>query len=298
MNEIIAKENVNIEDMIYEIRGKQVMLDFDLARLYQCTNGTKDINKAVKRNINKFPDDFYFQLTVSECEQVSRFQNGTLKNQRGYNIKYLYHAFTEQGVAMLASVLKTNVAERISIDIMRAFVAMHKYISNEYLEQRYMQNMLIRHDNDIKLLQESFKKFEEKKTTNEIYFNGQIYDAYSKIIDILNTAKKEIIIIDGYTDKSLLDIIRKIKTNVIIITKNKTKITKLDLEKYNKQYHNLKIIYNETLHDRYFIIDKNTIYHLGASINYAGSRTFSINLLEDKLVKDALIKNILKIING
>ncbi len=172
MNSIIINEELNIEDMIYKVRGKQVMLDFDLAKLYKCANGTKDINKAVKRNINRFPEDFYFKLTLSECEELSRFQNGTLKVQRGYNIKYLYHAFTEQGVAMLASVLKTSVAETVSVDIMRAFVNMKKYISNSYLEQTYMKNMLLKHDNDIKLLQESFKKFDEKKITNEIYFNG------------------------------------------------------------------------------------------------------------------------------
>ena len=298
MNEIVIKENINIEDMIYKIRGKQVMLDFDLAKLYQCTNGTKDINKAVKRNINKFPNDFYFQLTISECEQVSRFQNGTLKNQRGYNIKYLYHAFTEQGVAMLASVLKTNVAETVSINIMRAFVAMHKYISNEYIEQRYMQNMLIKHDNDIKLLQESFEKFEEKQSVNEIYFHGKIYDAYSRIVDILNSAKREIIIIDGYSDKTTLDIISNSKVQTILITKKKSNLKLIDINKYHKQYHNLKIIYNETFHDRYIIIDNKTFYHLGASINYAGSKTFGVNILADTSVKKALISDIKKIING
>ena len=218
MNNLIIKNDVNIENMIYEVRGKQVMLDSDLAILYKCTNGTKDINKAVKRNIERFPDDFYFQLTRNEYYDILRFQSGTLELEQGKYSKYLPYAFTEQGISMLSGVLHTSVAITVSIDIIRTFVAMHKYISNNYLEQKYMQNMLLKHDSEIKLLQESFRKFDEKKTVNEIYFNGQIYDAYSKIIDILMSAKNEVIIIDGYTDKSTLDIIRRINVNVLLIT--------------------------------------------------------------------------------
>ena len=296
MNNLIIKNDVNIENMIYEVRGKQVMLDSDLAILYKCTNGTKDINKAVKRNIERFPDDFYFQLTRNEYYDILRFQSGTLELEQGKYSKYLPYAFTEQGISMLSGVLHTSVAITVSIDIIRTFVAMHKYISNNYLEQKYMQNMLLKHDSEIKLLQESFRKFDEKKTVNEIYFNGQIYDAYSKIIDILMSAKKEVIIIDGYTDKSTLDIIRRINVNVLLITKEKSKIKDEDLAIYNKQYHNLTIIYNETFHDRYFIIDKEIIYHCGASINHAGLRTFSINVIQDKIVKNVLIKNVNNII--
>ena len=296
MNNLIIKNDVNIENMIYEVRGKQVMLDSDLAILYKCTNGTKDINKAVKRNIERFPDDFYFQLTRNEYYDILRFQSGTLELEQGKYSKYLPYAFTEQGISMLSGVLHTSVAITVSIDIIRTFVAMHKYISNNYLEQKYMQNMLLKHDSEIKLLQESFRKFDEKKTVNEIYFNGQIYDAYSKIIDILMSAKNEVIIIDGYTDKSTLDIIRRINVNVLLITKEKSKIKDEDLAIYNKQYHNLTIIYNETFHDRYFIIDKEIIYHCGTSINHAGSRTFSINVIQDKIVKNVLIKNVDNII--
>lgn len=296
MNNLIIKNDVNIENMIYEVRGKQVMLDSDLAILYKCTNGTKDINKAVKRNIERFPDDFYFQLTRNEYYDILRFQSGTLELEQGKYSKYLPYAFTEQGISMLSGVLHTSVAITVSIDIIRTFVAMHKYISNNYLEQKYMQNMLLKHDSEIKLLQESFRKFDEKKTVNEIYFNGQIYDAYSKIIDILMSAKNEVIIIDGYTDKSTLDIIRRINVNVLLITKEKSKIKDEDLAIYNKQYHNLTIIYNETFHDRYFIIDKEIIYHCGASINHAGLRTFSINVIQDKIVKNVLIKNVNNII--
>ena len=290
--------------MIYEIRGKQVMLDSDLAKLYKCSNGTKDINKAVKRNIERFPEDFYFRITEIEYLKYSRFQNGTLNksgNKRGSNLKYLPYAFTEQGVAMLSSVLKTKVASNISINIMRAFVSMRKYISTNLIEQKFINNMVLEHNenfkivyNDIKLLQQSFDKLEEKRLVNEIYFNGQIYDAYSKIVDILSESKKELIIIDGYADKTTLDIIKNIKCIVILIVKTNSRLSTLDIDKYNNQYHNLKIIYNNNYHDRYFIIDKSIIYHCGTSINYAGSKTFSINILEDKVVKDNLIKDIIK----
>ena len=230
MQELIINDK-KIEDMIYEVRGKQVMLDSDLAKLYNCTNGTKDINKAVKRNIDRFPVDFYFKLSEDEYKIYSRFQNGTLNksgNKRGYNIKYLPYAFTEQGVAMLASVLRTEVAVETSINIMRAFIVMRKYMPINLLEQQNINNLLLRHDEDIKNIKEdvkllhiSFEKFEEKKVINEIYFNGQIYDAYSKIKDILNEAKEDLVIIDGYVDKSILDMIKDVKDTVRIITKTK-----------------------------------------------------------------------------
>ena len=297
MNEIMIKENINIEDMIYEIRGKQVMLDSDLAMLYCCKNGTKEINQAVTRNKEKFPERFSWVLDDNE-ENIFWSQFVTKKiEKRGGRYKNP-RVFTEQGVAMLATILKSEIAIKVSIRIMDAFVAMHKYISNEYIEQKYMQNMLIKHDNDIKLLQESFEKLEEKQKVNEIYFHGKIYDAYSRIVDILKSAKKEVIIIDGYSDKTTLDIISNSKVKTILITKKKSNLKQIDINKYHKQYHNLKIIYNETFHDRYIIIDNKTFYHLGASINYAGSKTFGVNILADTSVKKALISDIKKIING
>jgi len=290
MNQLIDKEQMKIEDMIYEFRGKQVMLDRDLAKLYQCANGTKDINKAVKRNIERFPDDFYFQLTERE-KQLLRFQNGTTNMSRS-----LPHAFTEQGVAMLSSVLKSDVASNVSVNIMRAFVLMRKYISTNLLEQKYINNQVMKNTEDIKLLQDSFSKFESNKKVNEIYFNGQIYDAYSKIVDILNEAKEELIIVDGYADKYTLDLIKNINVKVILIVKTKTLLKEIDVDKYNSQYNNLKIVYDDTFHDRYFIIDKNEVYHCGTSLNRIGTKTFSINILEDEIVKQSLIERINKMI--
>ena len=290
MNELVIKD-INVEDMIYEIRGKYVMLDSDLAKLYQCKNGTKDINKAVKRNSDRFPIDFYFKLTSKELDNL-RFQIGTSRKENNHGgRRYIPYVFTEQGIAMLSSVLKTNVASKTSISIMRAFVKMKKYISNDLIEQKFINNMVLEHDSEIKLLQESFDKFEDKRKVNEIYFNGQIFDSYYKIMEIFKSSKKELIIIDRYVDITVLDMIKNLKCRVLLIT-NKNRLTKLDIEKYNKQYNNLKVKFNDTFHDRYFIIDKSIIYHSGTSINHAGSRTFSINILEDDIVKNSLIKKI------
>ena len=294
MSNLVSKNEEKIENLIYEIRGKQVMLDSDLARLYKCTNGTKDINKAVKRNLERFPERFMFQLTNTEY-QTLKFQNGTssIKGGRRYNP----YVFTEQGVAMLSAILRSEIAVEISIKIMDAFVAMRKYISNDLMDQKYINNMVLAHDNQIKLLQKSFTKFEEKEKVNEIYFDGQIYDAYSKILDIFKCAKKELIIIDNYADSTILDIIKRLNIKVIIITKKNNLLTEQDLEKYNKQYHNLIVKYNSSFHDRYFILDKSVVYHCGASINRIGYKTFSITLINDKSVIDALISRVNQITN-
>ena len=295
MNEVINKDYINIENLIYEVRGVQVMLDSDLAKLYGCVNGTKTINQAVKRNVDKFPDDFYFQLTKNEFFNL-KSQLGTSSWNDYGGIRKLPYVFTEQGVAMLATIIKTKVATEMSITIMRAFVAMRKYISSNLIEQKYINNMVLEHDSQIKLLQNTFNKLEEKKKVNEIYFDGQIYDAYSKIQEIFKEAKKEIIIIDGYADNTILDIIKRLKVNVTIITKPNNLLTKQDVLKYNKQYHNLKVIYDNSFHDRYFILDGNIVYHCGASINRIGYKTFSITLIGDEEVSSLLINRVNKII--
>ena len=289
VNNTIVEDEVNIENLIYEVRGKQVMLDSDLARLYHTE--TRRINEAVNRNKAKFPERFCFRITESEYNflksQIATSKGGSRK---GHTV------FTEQGVAMLATILKTDVATKVSIAIMDAFVAMRKYISSNLIEQKYINNMVLEHDSQIKLLQSTFNKLEEKKKVNEIYFNGQIYDAYSKIQDIFKEAKKEIIIIDGYADNTILDIIKRLKFNVIIVTKPNNLLTKQDVLKYNKQYNNLKVIYNNSFHDRYFILDNKIVYHCGASINRIGYKTFSITLIGDGEVCMSLLNKINKII--
>ena len=277
MNELIVKEDIKIENMIYEVRGKQVMLDSDLAKLYECKNGTKDINKAAKRNISRFPEDFYFQITREEYNEILRSQNVTLELERGKYSKYLPYVFTEQGVSMLSSVLKTEKASGVSISIMRAFVAMRKYISTELLEQRYINNQVIKNTEDIKLLKETFTNF--KTFSNEIFFEGQIYDAYSLLLDIFNSSNKSIVIIDNYISKSLLDVLSKTNKKITIYTKN---IDNNLINKYNSQYHNVTIKINNSFHDRFIIIDNKILYHCGASFKDLGKKCFAINKIEDK----------------
>ena len=290
MNNVIVKNDVKIENMIYEIRGKQVMLDSDLARLYGCKNGTKSLNLAVKRHINRFPERFMFQLTKEEYSSIySRFQFETLNknNQKqGLNIKYLPYVFTEQGVAMLSAILKTDVAEEISIKIMDAFVAMKSIINTSLIEQKYFNELTIKNTEDIKLLQESFNKLNTKESNNHIFYEGQIYDSYSLVIDILSKARKQIIIIDTYAGKTLFDIIKNIKVNIKVYTEN---IDNTARKKYEKQYSNLEIINTDIFHDRFIIIDNKILYHSGASFKDLGKKCFAMTKIDDtKIIKDLL----------
>jgi hypothetical protein len=288
MNEIIEKEN--IENKIYEIRGIQVMLDSDLAKLYHCVNGTKTINQAVKRNIARFPDDFYFQITIEEYNNL-KSQIGTSSYNNYGGARKLPYAFTEQGVAMLATVIHTKEAALISINIMRAFVKMrHFIIENKdiYMSLSNINNKLIEHDEKLDYL---FSKFDKKE---QLFLPNTEYDAYSNFISIFKEANKELIIVDSYADITLLDIIKKIKCKIILITKNNNRLSNTDIEKYNKQYHNLTIIKNNDFHDRYFIIDNKIIYQSGTSINNAGTKTFSINLLEDEFIKKTILNEVCK----
>ena len=280
MNEIV--EETRIENMIYEIRGKQVMLDSDLAKLY----GTevKRINEAVKNNIEKFPERFSFKLTddesyiflVENFDQKRETRGGRYKNQR---------VFTEQGIAMLATILKTKVAIQISIKIMDAFVEMRKYVTNS-IEQKYINNLVLKDNKRIDILEETFSNFKEKN--NHIFYEGQIYDAYSLLVDILNKAAKEIIIIDNYVDKTILDITCLLDKNITIIT---NKYNNIDYEKYQKQYKNLKIVINDKFHDRFIILDKKILYHSGASFKDLGNKCFALNKIEDKNILKELLEN-------
>ena len=290
MNEIIVKDDIKIENLIYEVRGKQVMLDSDLARLYGCKNGTKSLNLAVKRHINRFPERFMFQLTQEQYYNILRFQNETLELEQGKYSKYLPYVFTEQGVAMLATILKTDVAEEVSIRIMDAFVAMRKYLGiNSYNDR--ISNLEIKYislDNNVRLIQKSLDKLGSKEENNHIFFDNQIYDAYSLLMDILSKAKKEIIIIDNYAGKKLFDIIKDIKVNIKVYTQNIDDIAK---EKYELQYNNLTIITTDIFHDRFIMIDKKILYHCGASFKDLGKKCFCISVIEDKqIIKDLIIR--------
>ena len=284
MNEVVI-DNLNIENMIYEIRGKQVMLDSDLAKLYQCKNGTKEINQAVKNNPDKFPERFNWKLNTSDSYEflVKKFdqkietRGGKYKNPR---------VFTEQGVAMLSTILKSKVATETSIRIMDAFVYMRKYISNNFYKN---EKILINHENRILMLEESFDKLNEKQKINTLFYEGQIYDAYSLLMDILSKAKEEVIIIDNYAGKELLDIIKDISIDIKIVSSSIDSTLK---KKYESQYSNVTFINNNTFHDRFIIIDRKELYNSGASFKDLGKKCFSLNKIEDKEYLENIIKKI------
>ena len=285
------KEELNIENMIYEIRGKQVMFTSDVAKLYKVE--TKSLNQTIKRNINRFPKEFCFQITNEELSQMSlRSQFVTLNknnNYRGQHYKYLPYVLTEQGIMMLSGLLKNDIAVKVNVQIIETFVKLRKFVSNNLIEQNYINKIVIKHDNEIKLLQESFSKLEAKQKINTIFYEGQIYDAYSLLMDILNIAKKEIIIIDNYAGKELLDIIKDIKLNIKIVSSNIDSTLK---KKYESQYDNVSFISNNVFHDRFIIIDRKILYNSGASFKDLGKKCFSLNKIEDSEILNNLLKKI------
>ena len=268
--------HVDIRNLIYTIRGKQVMLDSDVAMLYHYE--TKNVNKAVKRNIDRFPEDFCFQLTKDEMDKMW-FQNGTTskgENNKYRSEKYLPYAFTEQGIAMLSGVLKNDIAIEVSINIMRAFIEMRKFINtNKNLFEKVIN---IENKIDKKFIEQD-KKFDiifdqlqlEENIKQRIFFDGQIYDAYS-------------LIIDNYIDDSVLKMLAKKKKHVevVILTSDKTNIQNIDIQKFNKEYPILKVSKTNKFHDRFIVIDNREMYHLGASIKDLGKKCFGINKIEDK----------------
>ncbi|MBE6158101.1 MAG: ORF6N domain-containing protein [Firmicutes bacterium] len=288
MEELIISD-IKIEDMIYEIRGKQVMLDRDLAKEYGVE--TKVFMQNVKRNIERFPENFMFQLTKEEFMNW-RSQFVTSNNDL-MGLRRPPYAFTEQGVAMLSGILKSKIAINTSIKIINAFVSMRHYLienKDVYKSLNNINNKLIEHDDKLDYL---FSKFDKKE---RLYLSGEEYDIYSDIKETFSETKGELIVIDNYADKVFLDLIRNINVNIVLITKNNSKLTKTDTDKYNKQYKNLKVIYTDKFHDRYFIIDRKIIYHSGTSINFAGNKVTSINKLEDNLIKNQLLKFVIKLI--
>ena len=261
------------------------MLDSDLAKLYGVE--TKRINEAVKNNIEKFPERYCFRITEKEYSSL-KSKISTLKggSRKGHTV------FTEQGVYMLATILKSRVASEITIAIMDAFVIMKNIINTSLIEQKYINSLVLEHDNEIRLLQESFNKLSTKEKINHIFYNGQIYDAYSLLIDILNKSKKEIIIIDNYAGKELFDITKDIKVNIKIYTKNIDEISK---KKYMQEYSNIEIMTTDIFYDRFIILDNKELYNLGSSLKDIGKKCTSINRIEDSIILKDLISRLTKI---
>ena len=274
MNEIIIKDK-KIENMIFEVRGVQVMLSSDVATLYQIE--TKRLNQVIKRNIDRFPSTFCFQLTDEEIDRLSlRSQFATLNksnNLRGQHYKYLPYVLTEQGIMMLSGLLKSDIAVKINIQIIDAFVKMRRYFANNF----NTNELLLNHENRIQLLENTLDSFKEQKI-KKIFFEGQIYDAYSILVDILNKARTEIIIIDNYASKELLDILKDINLKIIIVSKNVDSVLK---EKYTKQYKNVEFLDNNSFHDRFIILDRSKLYTCGASFKDLGKKCFAISEFND-----------------
>ena len=287
MNNIIIDEK--IENKIYEINGVEVMLDSDLANLYHVE--TKRINEAVIRNKDKFPIRFSWQLSIDETNNLSRSQFATLNIKRGNNIKYGARVFTEQGVYMLATILKSKEAIKVTIAIMDAFVKMRHYINynKDILPNKILllEDKVDEHENKIN---ELFDKFNPLDITKDyIYFKGQFYDAYSKLLDIFDTSKEEIIIIDNYAGKELLNIIKNINNNFVIVSSNIDDTLK---NKYESQYNNVKFILNKDFHDRFIIIDRKYLYMCGSSFKDLGKKCFYIGEIQSIDILNNIINNI------
>ena len=280
-----------IKNLIYNIRGKQVMLDSDVAMLYHYK--TKRINETVQRNKERFPENFCFQLTENEMENLrSQFATAsTIDEKKFRNKRYSPYAFTEQGIAMLSGLLKNDVAVQVSINIMNAFVEMRKFIVNNgqiFSRLTNVEYKLLEHDKKFDEVFDELQKNEENKFQQQIFYNGQIYDAYSLIVDIIKSAKNKIVIIDNYVDDSILKMLSKKKNNVevVILTSSNTPISKLDVMKFNKQYPTLKVATTNNFHDRFILLDGAELYHCGASLKDLGRKCFAINKIQDsKFIK-------------
>ena len=288
INKNVSMINYQVEDiksLIYTVRGKQVMLDSDVAMLYHYE--TKNINKAMKRNINRFPEDFCFQLTEKEVENL-RFQIGTSSlNKENYGgRRYLPYVYTEQGISMLAGVLKNEIAIQVSISIIRAFIEMRRFISLNgqiFQEISDIKGQLLEHDKKFDEVFDELQRKQETEFKQSIFFDGQIFDAYSLIIDIIRQARQKILIIDNYIDDSILKMLSKKNKNVevVIFTTQNSNIRKLDIQKFNKQYPVLKLAYTNKFHDRFIVIDNKELYHIGASLKDLGKKCFAISKIED-----------------
>ena len=289
---ITKYETENIKNLIYTIRGKQVMLDSDVAMLYHYP--TKRINEAVRRNIERFPENFCFKLTEIEAENLrSQFATSSLEKENYGGRRYLPYVFTEQGIAMLSGLLKNDIAIQVSINIMNAFVEMRRFIATNgqvferltSIEYRVLEQnkMLTEHEKKFEKVFDELQKNEKIEFKQSIFFDGQIYDAYSLIIDIIKKAKQKILIIDNYIDDSILKMLSKKNRNVevIILTLQNTSLNKLDINKFNKQYPTLKVAYTNKFHDRFIVIDTKELYHCGASLKDLGKKCFAISKIED-----------------
>lgn len=279
MNQIAQKE---IESLIFTMRGKEIMLDKDLALLYRVE--TKILNKAVKRNIERFPEHFRFRLTQDEFEAINlRFQSGTSSLNYGGR-RYLPYVFTEQGIAMLSSILRSDVAIKVSIEIMNAFVEMRKLLMGNAVLFFRMDKIELKLIEAESRFEKIFKALENDKLNNDkgVFYDGQIFDAYTFVSDMIRNAKNSIILIDNYVDDTVLTLLGKRNNKVVatIYTKSISNQLRLDLQRYNSQYSRIEIEIFSNTHDRFLIIDNTKLYHIGASLKDLGKKWFAFSRMD------------------
>lgn len=287
----VVMNETDLRSLVYVIRGQQVMLDSDLAALYQVE--TKVFNQAVSRNIERFPENFRFQLTAEEY--VALRSQLVTSNGRGGR-RYLPYAFTEQGIAMLSGVLRSDVAVQMSIRIMNTFVEMRRFIANNALLFERISNIELKQLEYQKSTDERFDKVfryidDHAESQQKIFFDGQIYDAFSLLVSLIQKAEREIVLIDGYVDVNTLNLLAKKQPNVRVkcYTYASARLTNQDVAQFNAQYPTLEVTRTQTFHDRFLILDGTTAYHIGASLKDAGKKCFGISLLEEpQLTADLL----------
>ena len=279
MHEIIASKET-IQNKIYTVRAMQVMLDSDLADLYQVE--TKQLNRAVSRNLKRFPESFRFQVTREEYDEILRFQIGTSSIGHGGR-RYMPYVFTEQGVSMLSAVLKSNTAVEVSIKIMEVFVMARQLIGTQFpmferLER--IEQRISHHDEKFKILFDALDST-SITATQGIFYDGQVFDAYTFIAKLIKSAKQSIILIDNYIDESILTLFSKNQhIQVTLYTKTISKQLKLDVKKYNTQYKPIVVKKLDTSHDRFLIIDGVEVYHIGASLKDLGKKWFAFSRMD------------------
>lgn len=291
-NELTIEE---IKNLIFTIRDKQVIVDSDVANIYHCE--TKYVNRVVKRNIERFPEEFCFQLSEYEYETL-RCQFVTASkmiDNKFRNKKYLPYVFTEQGIAMLSALLKSDIAVSVSINIMKAFVEMRKFIinnSNLFNLSTRIEHKFIEYDKKFDIVFDELQNKKQEEFKQKIFFDGQIYDAYSLIIDIIKTAKNKILIIDNYINDSVLKMLAKKnkEVEVAILTSKNNELSKLDINKFNSQYPTLKLAITNRFHDRFMVVDDKELYHIGASLKDLGKKCFAISKVENQEMVDLLKK--------
>lgn len=290
----VVAETKDIKSLIYVVRGQQVMLDSDLAMIYQVE--TKVFNQAVSRNIERFPENFRFQLTKEEFDTL-RSQIATSDGRGGR--RYRPYMFTEHGIAMLSGVLRSDVAVQASIRIMNTFVEMRRFIANHALLFEKVSDIELKQLEYQKNTDEKFDKVfryieDHAESEQKIFFDGQIYDAFSLITSIIRKAQKEIIMIDGYVDVDTLNMLAKKNAgvDVKIYTYASAQLTNRDAAKFNAQYPTLTVKKTQVFHDRFIILDGGTAYHIGASIKDAGKKCFAISLIDDPGVVTDLLNRL------